>query len=81
MARRALPVLLAALLTACAGAAGFREVPSVGQVVILVWACIFAAALQMITSSTLGSKKGWTPAISKVAYATLTGGAAARLSA
>jgi hypothetical protein len=44
---RVLAVLLTALATACAAAAGFDEVPHGGQIIFLVLACVSAAVLQM----------------------------------
>jgi hypothetical protein len=57
MIRRALTVLLAALATACASAAGFSEAPSVGQLVFVVAACLFAAGLQVVTGPIPGFKE------------------------
>ena len=49
MVLRALTVLFAALVTACAGAAGFNDAPHTGQVVILISAAIFSGAFQALT--------------------------------
>jgi hypothetical protein len=51
MIRRALTVLLAVLVAACAGATGFNEAPHAGQLIFLVLTCFFAAALQAVTAS------------------------------
>jgi hypothetical protein len=55
MVRRALPVLIAALGTVCAGAVGFTEPPSATQLAALGAACVLAAALQW--SNAAGPKK------------------------
>jgi hypothetical protein len=57
MFRRALPVLLAALVTACAGATGFTEAPHPEQLAALIGACIFAAALQLMGSADIALSK------------------------
>jgi hypothetical protein len=49
MIHRAPTVLLAALGTACASAAGFAEAPHTGQLAFLIAACVLAAALQTVT--------------------------------
>jgi hypothetical protein len=57
MFRRALPVLLAALVAECAGAAGFTEAPHAGQLAALIGTCIFAAALQTMDSADAAPSK------------------------
>jgi hypothetical protein len=49
MIRRGPSVLLAALATACASAAGFAEAPRPAQLILLMLACVFAAALQLLS--------------------------------
>jgi hypothetical protein len=60
MVRRAWAMLLAAMLTACAGIAGFSKAPHIGQFAALVGACALAAALQIMggahTTSYLSKK-------------------------
>lgn len=51
MVRRALTVLFAALAAACAGVVGFTEAPSIAQLVALIGACVFAAAVQTMDSA------------------------------
>jgi hypothetical protein len=59
MIRRALTVLLVALATACASAAGFTEAPHTEQLAFLLGACVFAATLQMVAAQAPeSSKKG-----------------------
>lgn len=49
MARRVLPVLLVALGTACATAAGFSEAPQPSQIILVVAATFCSAVYEMIS--------------------------------
>lgn len=52
MTHRAPTVLLAALGTACASTTGFNEIPLSGRIALLVVACVFVGALQMLPGPT-----------------------------
>ncbi len=59
MIRRVLTVLLSVLVTACAAAASFTEAPSIAQLALVVAACVFTAALQLLSGPTAGPSKTW----------------------